>query len=490
MIGFHRKLGIAIFGSSLCAVLGSCNVGPDYHRPEINMLAAYKSPTTRSATVSDISAEWWRFFGDEELDKLEEAALSTSPDLQAAMARVVQARAAARIVGSQFYPVINANPSATWSRANPTTGGPAVGATGFPHQLKNVTIPLDLSYEIDVWGRVRRSYEAANAQVQASADDYGVVLLTLVADVAQDYFTLRFLDTQDELLSGTVESYRKQVELTQKQVKADLASRITEQQAAALLNSTISQQVDVRRQRADTEHALAILLGRAPSELTIAVRPLNVAPPAVPAGLPADLLRQRPDVAEAEQNLIAANAQIGVATAQLYPAFQLTGAAGFESPNFANAVDWQQRFWSLGPSASIPIFNGGKLTAAVAQAKARYDELTATFRGSVLGAIRDVEDSLTDLHMRADQAAAQDLAVNASREYLRLADLQYRSGLATYLQVVDAERTLLSNELLAVQIRSQRLISTVVLIKSLGGGWSPQGTVNAPDPLPVERPEK
>ncbi|MFI5378557.1 MAG: efflux transporter outer membrane subunit [Tepidisphaerales bacterium] len=489
MIGFHRKLFIGSLGVVLCTALASCNVGPDYRRPEISMPAAYKSPTTRNAANAEISADWWRFFGDEELNTLEQAALSANPDLQAAMARVVQARAAARITGSQFYPVITANPAATWSRTNPTAGG-AAGAAASPRQIKTVVIPFDLSYEIDVWGRVRRSYEAATAQVQASADDYGVVLLTLAADVAQNYFTLRLLDAQDELLSHTVDSYRTQVELTQKQVKADLASRINEQQAVALLNSTISQQVDVRRQRADTEHALAILLGRAPSELTIAVRPLNVAPPAIPAGLPADLLRQRPDVAEAEQNLIAANAQIGVATAQLYPTFQLTGAAGFESPSFANALDWQQRFWSLGPNVSIPIFNGGKLTAAVAQAKARYDELTATFCGSVLGAIRDVEDALTDLHMRADQAAAQDLAVNASREYLRLADLQYRSGLATYLQVVDAERTLLSNELLAVQIRSQRLISTVVLIKSLGGGWNPGGPVDSTGASPVERPQQ
>ena len=488
MTGFHRKLGVGSLGLALCAGLPSCNVGPDYRRPEINLPGAYKSPTTRSASVSEISAEWWKFFGDEELNKLEEAALSANPDLQAAMARVVQARAAARIAHSQFYPVINANPSATWSRTNPAGGGAGVAAS--PRQIKTVVIPFDLSYEIDVWGRVRRSYEAATAQVQASADDYGVVLLTLVADVAQNYFTLRLLDAQDKLLSHTVESYRIQVELTQKQVKADLASRINEQQAVALLNSTISQQVDVRRQRADIEHALAILVGRPPSELTITMRPLNIAPPAVPAGLPADLLRQRPDVAEAEQNLIAANAQVGVATAQLYPTFQLTGAAGFESASFANALDWQQRIWSLGPSVSVPIFNGGKLTAGVAQAKARYDELAATFRSRVLAAIGDVEDALTDLHMRADQAAVQDLAVDASREYFRLADLQYRSGLATYLQVVDAERTLLSNELLAVQIRSQRLISTVVLIKSLGGGWSPQGTVNSTGTMPAEQPQK
>ncbi len=489
MIEVHRNLAVGSIGLALCAVLASCNVGPDYRRPDIKMPAAYKSPTTRNATNSEISVQWWRFFGDEELNKLEEAALSANPSLEAAMARVVQARAAARIVGSEFYPVINSNPSATWSRTNPGNNGVS-GASNSPRQIKTVTIPFDLSYEIDVWGRVRRSFEAANAQTQASANDFGVVVLTLVADVAQNYFTLRLLDAQDELLTHTVDSYRTQVELTQKQVRADLASRINEQQAVALLNSTISQQVDVRRQRADTEHALAILLGRPPAELTIAARPLNIAPPIVPAGLPADLLRQRPDVAEAEQNLIAANAQIGVATAQLYPTFQLTGSTGFASASFNNAVDWQKRIWSIGPSASIPIFNGGKLTAAVAQAKARYDELAANFRTSVLGAIRDVEDSLTDLHMRADQAAVQDLAVNASREYLRLADLQYRSGLATYLQVVDAERTLLNNELLAVQIRSQRLISTVVLIKSLGGGWTPDTIPATTGAAPTTQPQK
>jgi multidrug efflux system outer membrane protein len=194
-------------------------------------------------------------------------------------------------------------------------------------------------------------------------------------------------------------------------------------------------------------------------------------PPAVPAGLPGDLLRQRPDVARAEEQLVAANAQVGVALAAFYPQLKLTGAAGFESFDLAHALDWESRVWSIGPSISFPLFTGGQLEGNLQQVRARYDELVATYRGAVLAAFRDVEDSLTDLHYRADAATAQDEAVRTSREYLRLSQIQYKGGLATYLQVIDAERTLLTNELSAVQLLNQRLDSTVLLIKSLGGGW-------------------
>jgi multidrug efflux system outer membrane protein len=318
---------------------------------------------------------------------------------------------------------------------------------------------------------VRRLSQAALAQLRASEDDYQVVLQTLEADVAQYYFNLRSLDSQQQILAKTVESFQQQVSLTQTQQRAGLVGLTDVLQAQTQLNSTITQEVDIRRQRADVEHALAILLGRAPTELTVAGNPLDLAPPNIPAGLPADLLRRRPDVAEAEAALTAANAQIGVAVAQFYPTIRLTGAAGFESADIRHALDWDSRFWSIGPSVSFPLFNGGQLQANLAQAQARYDELLATYRGSVLAALGDVEDSLTDLHVRADAARAQDQAVQSAREYLRLSQVQYRGGLTNYLQVIDAERTLLTNELSAAQLLNQRLVSTVRLIKSLGGGW-------------------
>jgi multidrug efflux system outer membrane protein len=469
----------------LCAALGSCTVGPNYRRPDMQVPDGFKSATTQESPRPAIASDWWRIFGDPTLSKLEEDAIKASTDLQAAVARVLQARAAARVTQSQFYPVISLDPSMQRSRTsanrsnvnnNSINGNNNVSSRS--RTSDDFKIPFDLSYEIDVWGRVRRAYEASLAQVAASEDDYQVVLQTLQADVAQNYFNIRALDSQDQILLKTVESYRKQVELEQTQQKAGLVGLIDVYQAQSLLNSTLTQEIDIRRQRADLEHALAILLGRPPSEITVLVAPLELNPPVIPAGLPADLLRRRPDVIQAEQNLRAANAQVGVATAAFYPTFRLTGAAGFESIDVHHGLDWESRVWSIGPSVSFPIFTGGQLTANLEQAKARYQELSATYRGAVLTAFRDVEDSLTDLHLRADAAKAQDQAVAAAREYRRLAEVQYRGGLANYLVVIDAERTLLSNELSAVQILNQRLISTVLLIKSLGGGWDPDAPVD------------
>ncbi|HLY75159.1 MAG TPA: efflux transporter outer membrane subunit, partial [Planctomycetota bacterium] len=244
-------------------------------------------------------------------------------------------------------------------------------------------------------------------------------------------------------------------------------------QAEALLYSTVSEQADIRRQRADLEHALAILMGKAPSEFALPVKSLDIdlKMPKVPAGLPAELLRRRPDVAEAEQNLAAASAQIGVAVSQYYPDLQLTGTAGWESMDFRHLLNWQSRIWSIGASFAQPIFEGGRIDASVEQARGRYAELLAVYRGQVLIAYRDVEDALTDLHLRSEAAQSLTQAVSSSREYLTLAETQYQQGLISYFQVIDAERTLLGNELSAAQLASQRMVSMVLLIKALGAGW-------------------
>lgn len=321
---------------------------------------------------------------------------------------------------------------------------------------------------------MRRSLESANAQARATEDDFQVVLLTLEGDVAQNYVNLRLLDFQDDILRQNVAAFRHELSLIETQFRAGLASQLDVLQAETQLHSTVTQEVDVRRQRADVEHALAILLGRPPSELSIAPEPLRLAPPAIPAaGLPSDLLRRRPDVAEAEETLRAANAQVGVAEAQFYPVIKLTGLAGYESADFQHLLDWKSRIWSIGPSVTFPIFLGGQLTANLEEARARWDEVAATYRSRVLLAFRDVEDALTDLHLRAEQAESQERAVHSSREVLRLSELRFQRGLVNYLQVIDAERTLLANELSAAQILNQRLVSTVLLIKALGGGWDP-----------------
>lgn len=533
----HAAVAVA-----LALVLTSCATGPDYKRPNLKPPGHYKSATTEDAAGPGLSRDWWKVFNDPGLDALEEEALRANQDLQAAMARVAQARASASSVKSEFFPVVTMNPSATRSRRPGTemsssekreqkisqltsvvnqvsglvssvsssgqsttttgTGGTGTGTTttsggGLGSSLlqsgstgaatsagatisESYTIPFDFSYEIDIWGRVRRSYESARAQVRASEYNFEVVRQTLLADVAQNYFTVRAFDAQEKILVETLALYQEQVDLTQAKVTAGLTNETDLLQAKVQLETARANVADTRRQRADVEHAIAILLGRAPADFSIEPKPIEGTPPVVPAGLPGDILRRRPDVAEAEQDLAAACAEIGVAKAEFFPALKLTGTAGFESADFKSVLDWSNRTWSIGPSISLPIFKGGKLRANLRQAKARYDELEATYKQTVLTAFGDVEDSLTDLHLRAEQAGAQAKSLEAAREYHKLTKIQYDTGIVDYLQLVDAERTLLNDELSAVKILNDRMVSTVLLVKAIGSGWDEQTAAPAP----------
>jgi multidrug efflux system outer membrane protein len=435
-----------------------------------------------AATPSRLDPKWWKVFGDADLTTLEEGALKASPTLQVAAARVLEARAVSRSVKSQFFPLISADPSANRARSSGNEGhAPATG--------NNFTIPFDVTYEVDVWGRVQRSYENSQASAQAVVNDYAVVMLTLTADVAQAYFQLRGLDAQDELLRDSTDSYKKQIDLINRQLNAGIASSLDLAQAQALLSSAQAAQLDVQRQRADLEHALAVLTGRPPTDLAIAVNPLRGTPPAIPPGLPVDLLKRRPDVAEAEENLKAASANIGVATAAFYPTFQLTGAAGFESVDVQHLLDWGSRFWSIGPNVSIPLFEGGKLHANLDQAVAAYDGAAASYRGTVLTAFGDVEDALTDLHFQARESGHLGDAAKQSEEAYRLSDVLYHQGIDSYLQVIDAERTKLQSQQAWIQDVTQQYVSTVLLIKAMGGGWEDKtaGAASQPATLPGKR---
>ncbi|MFA6242265.1 MAG: efflux transporter outer membrane subunit [Candidatus Hydrogenedentales bacterium] len=517
----------------LAGAMTSCMTGPDYKRPDLKTPALYKSATAADAAEPGLALDWWKLFNDPDLTALEEEALRANQDLKAAMARVAQARASASSVKSEFFPVVTMNPSATRSRrpgtetsdsdsteekinqltsvvnkvsslvgsvsslaSGTSTGSSSSGSSSTTGSLgssllqsgttsttttgsaatigNSYSIPFDLSYEIDIWGRVRRSYESARAEIRASEYNFEVVRQTLLADVAQNYFNLRAFDTQDKILAENLTLYQEQVDLTQNKVQAGLTEVTDLLQAKVQLESARAEAANIRRQRADVVHAIAILLGRAPADFALEERPLEGTPPVIPAGMPGDVLKRRPDVAEAEQDLASACAEIGVAKAEFFPTVKLTGTAGFESSDFKDVLDWSNRVWSIGPSVSLPIFEGGKLKASLRQAKARYDELEAVYRNTVLAAFGDVEDSLTDLHLRADQADAQSKSVEAAREYHKLTKIQYDTGIVDYLQLVDAERTLLDNELSAVKILNERMISTVLLVKSIGGGWDSQ----------------
>jgi multidrug efflux system outer membrane protein len=463
-------------------------IGPDYKRPNVNVGTKFKSPATQPAAITQIPRDWWTLFNDPVLNDLEAQAMKASPTLEAAMYRVEQARAIARQTYADLFPTIDFAPtierartpagSSGTSNVGGGTGSVPIGSAFRARTRTTTRIPFDLNYELDVWGKYRRGLEAQVAQVRASEADYEVALQTLQADVATNYFSLRSLDLQQQIFEKTVASFQKQVELTQQQKGAGVVGSLEVAQAVAQLRSTLAQRTDIMRQRTDVEHALATLLGKTPAELNLEVRPLDLDPPIIPPGLTGDLLRRRPDVFVSEQNLITANAQVGTALTGFYPQIQLTGTAGFEAFEVKSALNWEQRVWSLGAGLTQPIFDAGRIQAQVDQARARYNEQLANYRNIILTAVRDVEDALTDLRLRAEQAQDQAEAVKASNDYLAAANRQYKEGVSAYFVVIDAERTLLNNEISAAQTLNQRLASTVLLIKSLGGGWDPDAVIS------------
>ena len=447
--------------------LSACAVGPDYARPEVPVSPAFRELTGPYRGSPALGANWWSVFADGELDALEAAALKANQDLGAAFARVGQAKALSDAANAGFWPALSLDPAVARSRTSATAGAASRTQT-------NYSIPLELSYEVDIWGRVRRLSESADASVRVSAAEFAVVLQTVEADVAQNYFNLRGLDTQAAMLEKSLALYRQQEELVGKQAKAGLVPPTDLLQAKTQVEATTGQLNEVRRQRANVEHALAVLTGRAPSELSIPAKPLATVVPVVPAGLPSELLGRRPDVAAAEHRLVAANAEIGQAKADYYPRLTLTGSAGFSTIDASKAADWQSRVWSAGPSLHLPLFQGGRLDAALEGARQRYEEAQAGYRAAVLKAFRETEDILNDLANRAGAAESQARMVASARETARLVEMQYRSGLTPYYQLMDAQRTLLAAELAAAQLQNLRLNSTVALVKAIGGGWDPR----------------
>jgi outer membrane protein, multidrug efflux system len=461
---------LALWLASVMAT--GCKVGPKYVRPAVDQPASFKSEPTDKAAPR-IALGWWQLYNDSELDRLITSAHASNQALKQAVAAVDQARALTRVARSFLFPSIALNPDFlrqrfSGSRDSSITGQVVPRST----MINDWLIPIDLSYEIDVWGRVRRSLESARAQAAVSTDDLALVQLTVETDVAQDYYTLRSLDAQIQILTQTVEAYREQVRLLSAQLKNGLVSPIVLSQAQTQLDSTVAQLEDTRRARADQEHALAILCGSpAPAFAVEPVPTYEPSAPVVPPGLPAQLLVRRPDVAAAEQSVVAANAQIGAATAELYPTFSLTSFAGYESADPSKLFNWQSSIASIQPTFTLPIFEGGRLKANVEAAKAVYRQTVAAYVNQVLVAYADAEDALTDLHALSDEIVSLRAAVSASQEYLRLARVQYENGLVDYLIVIDAERTLLANQLLLAQTLNLQMGASIHLIKALGGGW-------------------
>ncbi|MHB8519551.1 MAG: efflux transporter outer membrane subunit [Limisphaerales bacterium] len=471
-------LAVAV-AALLGLLLAGCLVGPDYRRPDATAVPAAYAPATNGWKIAEPQAHlpkgnWWELFGDAELNRLETDAVGANQDLKAAVARFEQARAFVNVAKSGLFPQLGASGAAIRERdaANrPVNGVAANGAETY----NTFTVPLDFSYELDVWGRVRRGIEAAAAQLQANADDVESVKLGIEAEVAADYFALRALDSEYALLTSTVEVLQKSLALTQNRRGGGVASDLDVSEADTLLRTTEAQLPSVALQRVKLEHALAVLTGRSASSFTIAERSLDSPSPAIPVGLPSELLERRPDIAAAERRMAAANADIGVAKAAFFPALRLSGLGGLQSVDAGTLFDWPSRFWAVGPSLTMPLFEGGRLRANVRQARAAYDEAVARYRRNVLGAFAEVEDNLAAQRLLSEEHAAETAALQSARKTLEIALNRYRAGLVTYLEVATAQATALDRERATVRLRGEQRVAAVALVKSLGGGWQGPG---------------
>ena len=465
-----------LWASSVLAVFGGCTVGPDYVKPpSVQTPAAYKEGTPATgpwkiATPSDTVqlGQWWKVFGDRQLDALEEQVSVSNQNLKVAEANYQQARALAQQARAGFFPTVTAGAAAVRLRQSANVPARTTATIG-PNN--DFLLPLDVSWELDVWGRVRRLVEASKASAQASAADLANVRLSLQSELASDYFAVRGLDAEIQLLEQTLVAYRKALELTKNRYSGGIASQADMALAETQLTTTRAQAIELGIQRAQLEHAIALLTGKPASEFTLTVAPFTAAPPAIPVGVPSELLERRPDIATAERQVAAANAQIGVAIAAFYPTVTLHGLFGFESNTFSNWLSWPSRFWAFGASGTQTVFEGGLRTAVTDQAKAAHAATVASYRETVLSAFRDVEDNLAELRILAEESQAQDEAVTSSKRSVTLITNRYTGGAATYLDVVVVQTVALANERTSVQIAARRMAASVRLIKAVGGSW-------------------
>jgi NodT family efflux transporter outer membrane factor (OMF) lipoprotein len=446
-------------------------VGPKYHQPVVQAPAAYKEiGDWKPAQPNDqnLGGAWWTVFQDQQLNALEEQVNVSNQNLKAAAAQYQQARAVLRYYRADYYPTVTTGPSASRTRvsANAPTNSILRGAT-----YNDFVLPFDVSYQADVWGRVRKNVESYREQAQASAADLATVNLSMHADLAVDYFQARSLDSEEQLLNSTVKDYEQALDLTQSRFQGGIASEVEVEQAMTQLQTVRAEAVDVGVLRAQYEHAVAILIGKPPAEFSLPPLPLTAPPPHIPIGLPSDLLERRPDIASGERLVASANAQIGVARTAYYPMINLGASGGFESSAITTLINGPSGLWSIGLSAVETVFDAGRRHALNDQARAAYDYQVAAYRENVLSGFQQVEDNLAAVRILEHEAQVQDEAVTAAQNSLNLSVIRYKGGVTSYLEVITAQSAALSDEVTAVNILGRRMANTVLLIQALGGGW-------------------
>lgn len=454
-------------------LLSACTVGPNYVRPSVETPPAYKEigdgTSWKVAEPRDelIRGAWWELFGDSQLNALEEQVSISNQNIAVAEAQYRQALALVQASRAGYFPTVTLGPSYSRSRRPVGAGGAVRSSVITSDYLLNG----QASWEPDVWGKIRRTVEGAKASAQASAADLAAARLSAQAALAQDYFQLCSLDAQKKLFDRTVSAYQTFLELTNNRYASGVASRADVLQAETQLRTAQAQAIDIGVQRAQLEHAIALLIGKPASVFSIPVSPLSAIPPFIPAGVPSVLLERRPDIAAAERLAAAANAQIGVAEAAYYPNITLTASGGFEAAHLYRWLTWPNRLWTVGTTVLETVFDGGLRSAQTEQARAAYDANVASYRQAVLTGFQEVEDNLAALRILEDEARVQDEAVNAAQQSVTVSTNQYKAGTVTYLDVMTVQTIALTNERTAIDIRGRRMAAGVLLIKALGGGW-------------------
>lgn len=457
-----------------------CAVGPKYKAPAVPAPPAYKEIgnwKTAQPNDQNLGGNWWEIFHDSQLNALEEQIDVSNQNLKAAVAQYQEARAALRYSRADYYPTITTDPSATRERYS--ANRPASAAHGIT--FNDFALPLNLSYQVNAWGRVSRNVESYREQAQASAADLAVVNLTLHADLAVDYFAARALDAEEKLLKDTVGQYEQALKLNEDRYSGGLASEVEVEQARTILETTRAQLVDVGVARAQYEHAAAVLVGKTPGDFTLPPLPLTTPPPPIPVGVPSELLERRPDIAAAERRVASANAQVGLAKTAYYPLLNIFGSGGFESGSITTLLQGPSALWAVGPSALYTIFDAGRRHAANDQAKASYDSAVASYRETVLTAFQQVEDNLAAVRVLEEEAGVQAKAVGAAKRSLALSNTRYEGGVTSYLEVITAENASLSDEVTAMNILGRRMASAVLLMEALGGGWDRSSLPERPE---------
>jgi NodT family efflux transporter outer membrane factor (OMF) lipoprotein len=489
MTAFHPRITVVV--AVISGFLTACVVGPKYHTPPAlpppaDMPASYKELTPADYKSTDgwkvaqpkddaLRGKWWGIFNDPHLDALEEKVNVSNQNIASALASFVAARAMVKEARSQLFPTVTTNPAITTQRSPTTVSSGASGtttATGTRSgTFTDYSLPFDATWQPDLFGRVRNTISAAAFGAQASAADLENIRLTVQTEVAVDYFQLHGQDSLKQLLDSTVVAFQKSLDLTKALFETGIDNDEAVAQAETQLETTQAQATALGIQRAQYEHAIAMLTGQAPSTFSIAVEALKASPPAIPFGVPSQLLERRPDIAASERLIAQANAQIGIAKAAYFPTVTLSAAAGFESASFLSWFAWPSRFFSIGPSAAETIFDAGLRRATVDQFKAQYDETVANYRQTVLTAFQQVEDNLASLRILSVEIQQQAAAVNSAERTLAIATNRYILGLDPYLNVLTAETALLSNQQTIVNLRIQQMTASGALIQALGGGW-------------------